>query len=78
MQPAKQTFLNGRITIDADTYNGKPTIHDQQMMKPLQKIYRSHEANKEPFGHFSSGRDDLSSTCKQVLKEKLLAKHAVR
>jgi len=38
----------------------------------------SYEMGKDLFGRFSSGRDDLSSTYKQTLKEKLHAKHAAR
>ena len=35
-----------------------------------------YETGKDLFGRFSSGRNDLSSTYKQTLKEKLHAKHA--
>ena len=37
-----------------------------------------YEVGKDLFGRFSSGRDDLSSTYKQVLKEKFHAKHTTR
>jgi hypothetical protein len=53
-------------------------IHYFNMLKQEQKQKTPYELGSDLFGKYSSGKDDLSTTYKQKLKEKINAKNSHR
>jgi uncharacterized protein (DUF433 family) len=63
MKPIKFSYLNGRITIDSDLCNGKPTIRGKRItVQTIMEFLSAGESEQEILNQFPSlEREDIQA-----------------